>query len=87
MYNYNQVSAQGWPEAANIGGLSRIFVMRAKFFSNRTQKKIFGIAGKKRKFSIIGGLSQPPQSPFGPPLCQHNLNTIKILNMMEILLL
>jgi hypothetical protein len=63
-----QMNKQGWPEAANIWGCCRIFVMRVKFFSNRTQKKIFGFAGKKRKFSIIGGLSQPPQPPSGPPL-------------------
>ncbi len=69
-------SKQGWREAANIGGLSRIFLMRGKFFSNRTQKKIFGFAGKKRKFLIIGGLSQPPQPPFAPPLVVREADII-----------
>jgi len=62
---------QSWHELANLGRSSQIFIMRVKFFSSRTQAKIFGSAGEKRKFSIIGGLSQPRKPPIGPALINN----------------
>jgi hypothetical protein len=73
-YQY-QLLDQGWPETANIGGLSRIFVMRVKFFSNRTQKN-FRFRWKKTKIFDYWGVVTTPTTPgrATPVLDQNDQN-------------